>query len=91
MANTARVTATQEWQNLEDMIENFAPEAEEKFQLQNVGSKDLQIYEGATAPTEERNGFVIPINKGVIYTKKDGQYCFVKSKENTTVINIASL
>ena len=92
MANIARlnVEAT-EWVKVEEEIEGFSPSADDKFQIQNIGSKSLQIYEGASAPTADKDGFVLTINKGAIYTKKSGEYLFVRGLEGLTTLNIAEL
>jgi hypothetical protein len=91
MANIARVALTKNWQNLEDVIEGFTPSADSKYEIQNVGNEDVQLYEGATAPTEERNGFVIPHNEVAKWTKQDGNYCFAKAKYDQATINVGSL
>lgn len=93
MANIARVTATNEWQKVEDLVEGFTPEADSKYQIQNIGSVSLQIYEGAEEPTNEKDGFVLTLNKGAIYTKKTDEYLFIRSMDNekVAVMNIASI
>lgn len=89
--NIARVVVTKQWQNLENLIESFSPADNDKYEIQNIGNEDLQIYEGTTAPTSERNGFVVTHNKSAKWTKESGYYCFVKAKYNQTTINIGSL
>lgn len=90
MANIARVKATTEWQNLEDVIEGFEPEVDSQYQLQNIGARDLLIYEGAEAPTDI-DGFVVGVHKGAKLTKKDGEYWFVRALTETTTINLGTL
>lgn len=90
MANIARVTATEQWQNLEDVIEGFEPEVDSKYQLQNIGSGILLIYEGATAPTDI-DGFVLGLHKSAKLTKKEGEYWFVRALTETTTINLGTL
>lgn len=90
MANIARVEATEQWQNLEDVIEGFSPEVDSQYELQNIGARDLLIYEGATAPTDI-DGFVVEIHKTAKLTKKDGEYWFVRALTDTTKINLGTL
>lgn len=90
MANIARVTATEQWQNLEDVIEGFSPEVDSQYQLQNIGARALLIYEGTEAPTGV-DGFVVDIHKGAKLTKKDGEYWFVRALTETTAINLGTL
>lgn len=90
MANIARVTATEQWQNLEDVIEGFEPEVDSKYQVQNIGAGILLIYEGAEAPTDV-DGFVVGLHKSAKLTKKDGEYWFVRALTDTTVINLGTL
>lgn len=91
MANIARVEATNQWQNLEDIIEGFTPEVGSRYELQNIGNEDLQIYEGATAPETERDGFVVPRNLSAKLTKEDGGYWFIRAKYNSTTANLGTL
>lgn len=90
MANIARldVVAT-EWIKVEEAIEGFSPSADDKFEIQNIGSKSLQIYEGANAPTTERDGFVLGLWKSATYIKKADEYLFVRGLEGLTTLNIA--
>lgn len=90
MANIARVKATEQWQNLEDVIEGFSPEVDSQYQLQNIGARDLLIYEGAEAPTDI-DGFVVGVHKSAKLTKKDGEYWFVRAVTDTAVINLGTL
>lgn len=92
MANIARLDVpSTEWIKVEEAIEGFSPSADDKFEIQNIGSKSLQIYEGATAPTAEKDGFVLGLWESAKYTKKDGEYLFVRGLEDLTTMNIAEL
>ena len=91
MANIARVTATETWQNLEDVIEGFEPEVNSQYELQNIGSGILLIYEGAEAPTDI-DGFVVGLHKVAKLTKKSAdEYWFVRALTDTTVLNLGTL
>lgn len=90
MANIARVTATEQWQNLEDVIEGFSPEVDSQYELQNTGAGILLIYEGAEAPTDI-DGFVVGLHKVAKLTKKADEYWFVRALTETTTINLGTL
>lgn len=90
MANIGRVEVTTTWQNLEDVIEGFSPDVDSQYQLQNVGARDLLIYEGAEAP-EDVDGFFVGVHKSAKLTKKDGEYWFVRTLTETTKINLGTL
>lgn len=90
MANIARVRATTQWQNLEDVIEGFEPEVDSQYQLQNIGARGLLVYEGVQAP-EDIDGFIVDIHKGAKLTKKDGEYWFVRALTEETEINLGTL
>jgi len=82
-----RLELNTEWTELDTAIEGFEPEADKKYQIQNIGNQLLQMYEGETAPAEDMGGFIIPVYKGVIWTKKEDKNLYVRSvADNTTII-----
>ena len=91
MAQIGRGSVTNVWQNLEDVIEGFSPEVDSQYQLQNIGARDLLIYEGAEAPTGI-DGFVVGLHKVAKLTKKSAdEYWFVRALTDTTVLNLGTL
>ncbi len=92
MANIARLEVGTEWVDLETEIENFSPEEGDQYEIQNIGGTQyLQVYEGATAPTQEKNGFVVKPFKTGTWTKEDGQKLFVAAVDGQVTINIAKI
>ena len=91
MANIARIdVSATEWIKVEEEIEGFTPSEGDSFEVQNIGSKNLQIYEGASAPTADKDGFILGLWKSATYIKKSGEYLFVRGLEDLTTLNIAS-
>lgn len=90
MAQIGRGSVTAEWQNLTDVVEGFSPETDTEYELQNIGAEDLQICEGTEAPTPERDGFVLTLNKTATLKKEDGVDFYVRAKYNSTVINLGT-
>lgn len=90
MAQIGRGNVTNVWQNLEDVIEGFSPTTDTEYVLQNIGAEDLQICEGTEAPTSERDGFVLTLNKTATLKKEDGVNFYVRAKYNSTVINLGT-
>ena len=88
MANVARLEVSTEWTDLETAIESFTPSADDEFEIQNIGAGVLQVCEAASEPTGN-TGFVVPVYKGIKWTKKSGEKCYVSEVNGTTVLNIA--
>ena len=90
MAQIGRGTLTAEWQKLDDVVEGFSPETDTEYVLQNIGAEDVQICEGATTPTAERDGFVLKINKIAILKKESDVDFYVRAKYKSATINLGT-
>ena len=91
MAQIGRGELTAEWQNLTDVITGFSPVTDGKYELQNIGVEEIQVCEGATAPTEERDGFIVRIYDIAELKKEDGINFYVKAKYKSSTVNLGTL
>lgn len=86
MANILRLNLTTDWVKLDD---EFVPEVDSQYEVQNVGNCDILVCESSTVPTENTGNLLKP-NKVGLWTKEEGLFLFVKSKDKT-IINLNSL
>ena len=80
----AEVTATNQWQKLEDLIKqkvsNFAFESGKEYIIQNIGISDVKFIDKSSTPTNEV-GFIKRANEApIVYTKTKGNL-YVKTRE----------
>lgn len=80
----AEVTATNQWQKLEDLIKqkisSFAFENGKEYTIQNIGISDVKFIEKASTPTNEV-GFIKRANEiPIVYTKTSGDL-YVKARD----------
>ena len=80
----AEVTATNQWQKLEDLIKqkvsNFAFESGKEYIIQNIGISDVKFIDKSSTPTNEV-GFIKRANESpIVYTKTKGNL-YVKTRE----------
>lgn len=91
MAQIGRGNVTNVWQKLDDVITGFSPVTDSKYELQNIANEELQICEGASAPTDERDGFIVKPYDTAEIKKEDGIDFWVKAKYSSTVVNLGTL
>lgn len=91
MAQIGRGKLTTEWQNLEDVVVDFSPVTDSRYELQNIGNEEIQLCEGATAPTDERGGFIVKPYDTAELKKEDGINFYVKAKYKSSTINLGTL
>ena len=80
----AEVTATNQWQKLEDLIaekiEGFTFDGSKEYTIQNIGISDVKFIEKSSTPTNEV-GFIKRSNEApIVYTKTKGNL-YVKTRE----------
>ena len=90
MAQIGRGKVTKEWQKLDDVITGFTPVTDKRYELQNIANEELQICEGASKPTEERDGFIVIPYDVAKLTKEEGIDFWVRAKYNSTVVNLGT-
>lgn len=91
MAQIGRGTLTAEWQNLEDVITGFSPVTDSRYELQNIANEEIQVCEGASAPTDERDGFIVKPYDTAELKKEEGIDFWVKAKYKSSTINLGTL
>lgn len=91
MAQIGRGEATKEWQKLDDVVDGFSPETDGRYELQNIANEELQICEGASKPTDERDGFIVKPYDTAELKKEAGIDFWVRAKYNSTIINLGTL
>ena len=80
----AEVTATNQWQKLEDLIKqkvsSFAFENGKEYTIQNIGISDVKFIEKSSTSTNEV-GFIKRASEiPIVYTKTSGDL-YVKSRD----------
>ena len=91
MAQIGRGKVTAEWQKLDDVITGFTPETDSRYELQNIANEELQLCEGASKPTDERDGFIIKPYDSAELKKESGIDFWVRAKYSSTTINLGTL
>lgn len=91
MAQIGRGKVTAGWQNLEDVVVGFSPVTDNRYELQNIENEEIQLCEGATAPTDERDGFIVKPYDTAELKKEDGINFYVKAKYKSSTINLGTL
>lgn len=91
MAQIGRGKVTAEWQKLDDVVEGFSPTTDSKYEIQNIANEELQICEGASKPTDERDGFILEVGESAKLKKEEGIDFWVRAKYNSTVVNLGTL
>ena len=91
MAQIGRGEATNEWKKLDDVVDGFSPETDGKYELQNIANEELQLCEGASKPTDERDGFIVKPYDTAELKKEAGIDFWVRAKSKSTTINLGTL